>query len=72
MVPSVTALFIANKVLITPNRFSWPRFDVPNHPYIRWGLGISLGVKFGDSANLPPNKLLVDVSAAGCDFVDKA
>jgi hypothetical protein len=49
--------------------FVWPRFDVPTHPDIKWGLGISIGVKFGDSANLPPNKLLVQVSAAGCDFM---
>ncbi len=48
--------------------FASPRFDVPTHPPIRWGLGISLGVGFGDSANLPANKLLVEVSSAGCDF----
>jgi hypothetical protein len=49
--------------------FVWPRFDVPTHPPIRWGLGISIGVRFGDSANLPPNKLLFEISSAGCDFV---
>jgi len=52
--------------------FVWPRFDMPAHPAIKWGLGISIGVKFGDAANLPPNKLLVEVSAAGCDFMLKA
>ena len=52
--------------------FVFPRFDVPTHPYIKWGLGISVGVKFGDAANLPPNKLLVELSAAGCDFMLKA
>lgn len=52
--------------------FVWPRFDVPTHPPIKWGLGISIGIKFGDAANLPPNKLLVEVSAAGCDFMLKA
>ncbi len=52
--------------------FVWPRFDVPTHPDIKWGLGISIGVKFGDGANLPPNKLLVEISSAGCDFMVKA
>ena len=61
-----------NGLNLSPRGFSWPRFDVPNHPYIRWGLGISVGIKFGDSANLPPNKLLVDISSAGCDFVVRA
>jgi len=51
--------------------FVWPRFDVPAHPDIKWGLGISIGVKFGDGANLPPNKLLVEISSAGCDFMLK-
>jgi hypothetical protein len=51
--------------------FVWPRFNVPAYPPIKWGLGISIGVKFGDSANLPPNKLLFEISSAGCDFVVK-
>ncbi|TRT52779.1 MAG: hypothetical protein EWV85_15140 [Microcystis aeruginosa Ma_QC_C_20070703_M131] len=51
--------------------FSWPRFDVPTHPPIRWGLGISIGVRFGDGANLPANKLLVEISSVGCDFAVK-
>lgn len=55
---------------LSPRGFIWPRFDVPNHPYIGFGLGISVGVKFGDGANLPSNKLLVDISSAGCDFVE--
>lgn len=49
--------------------FISPRFDVPTHPAIKWGLGISIGVKFGDAANLPPNKLLLEISSAGCDFM---
>ncbi len=52
--------------------FAMMRFDVPAHPYIKLGLGISIGVKFGDGANLPPNKLLVEISSAGCDFLGKA
>lgn len=61
-----------HNVNLSPRSFIWPRFDVPNHPPIRWGLGISIGLKFGDDANLPWNKLLVDISSAGCDFVVKA
>lgn len=54
---------------LSSKQFSWPRFDVPTHPPIKWGLGISIGVKFGDDANLPPDKLLMEISSAGCDFV---
>ncbi len=52
--------------------FVWPRFEVPADPFVLWGLGISVGVQFGDSANLPPNKLLVEFSSAGCDFISKS
>lgn len=48
------------------------RFDVPTHPSINWGLGVSIGVKFGDGANLPPDKLTLDLSSVGCDFVQKS
>jgi hypothetical protein len=57
--------------LTAPNSFRWPRFEVPGHPPIKWGLGISVGLKFGDGANLPSNKLLIDFSSAGCDFVTR-
>ena len=50
------------------NDFVWPRFDVVSHPYIKWGLGISIGVKFGDGANLPVNKLLLDISSVASGF----
>jgi hypothetical protein len=60
-----------NGLNLSSRVFRTPRFGVPNHPYIRRGLGISFGVKFGDSANLPKNKLLVDISSAGCDFIVK-
>jgi len=42
------------------------RFDVPGHPDIKWGLGISIGVKFGtDSAKSPRMEFI----AGGCDFL---
>lgn len=47
-------------------------FEVPSNPYLYRGLGISIGVSFGDSANLPPDKLFVEISAAGCTFLVKA
>lgn len=56
---------------LTPQgNFAFLRFDVPMHPKLQWGLGISIGVKFGDSANLPPaTRLHIDFSAVGCDFM---
>jgi hypothetical protein len=61
-----------NGLALSLGNLSWPRFDVPNHPPVRWGIGVSVGLKFGDSANLPRNKLLVDISSVGCDFVLRA
>lgn len=58
--------------LAPQGHWSTPRFDVPTKPDIKWGLGLSLGVAFGDDANLPSNKLLVEISAAGCDFMQEA
>lgn len=52
--------------------FVTERFDVSTHPAIRWGLGISIGVNFSDSANLPKDCLSVQISSAGCDFMVKA
>jgi hypothetical protein len=43
-------------------------FSVPMRPPVYYGIGISILLKFGDDANLPSNKLLVDLSAAGCYF----
>jgi len=59
-----------NDLNLSPEKISMLRFDVPNQPLIKHGLGISVGVKFGDDANLPANKLLVDITSAGCDFVE--
>lgn len=55
--------------LTSQGSFHWPRFDVPKHPLIKWGLGVSIGVKFNDDANLPNNKLLLEISSVGCDFL---
>ncbi|MDR4484418.1 MAG: DUF6623 family protein [Nitrospirales bacterium] len=45
--------------------FDWPRFDVPTHPKVKWGLGISLGVTF-EGTNETENRM--EFSSAGCDF----
>ena len=43
--------------------WSTPRWDVPNTPEIRWGLGISFKVSYGSGS---PRRL--EVSAGGADF----
>lgn len=55
---------------LTSSGVTTRRFGVPSSPKVYWGLGISVNVKFGDDANLPANKLLVDFVSAGCDFVE--
>jgi hypothetical protein len=54
--------------LASGGRFRLSRFGVPMRPPVYYGIGVSILLKFGDGANLPANKLLVDLSAAGCDF----
>ena len=46
--------------------FDWPRFDVPTHPDIKWGLGISIGVRF-EGTSAAQNQM--EFSSAGCDFL---
>jgi hypothetical protein len=41
------------------------RFDVPTHPNVYWGIGISLGVHFGTGAG----GRYMRFHSAGCDFV---
>jgi hypothetical protein len=51
------------------DHWSCPKFEIPTTPEIKWGVGISIGVGFSDDANLPANKLLLDISSVGCDFL---
>lgn len=51
---------------LSPRAWSLQPFDVPNDPEIRWGLGISIGVRF-QGAN--PNDNRIEFSSAGCDFI---
>ena len=51
---------------VSPRAWSLQQFDVPNDPEIRWGLGISIGVRF-QGVNPADNR--VEFSSAGCDFI---
>jgi len=51
---------------LSPRAWSLQQFDVPNDPEIRWGLGISIGVRF-QGAN--PNDNRIEFSSAGCNFI---
>jgi hypothetical protein len=44
------------------------RILVPYWPRVLWGLGLSVGVTFGDDAGLPADGLGMDIFAAGGDF----
>lgn len=50
---------------LNPNNWEWPRFDVPGHPEILWGVGISIQVGFG--VENVSHKM--EFSSAGCDFI---
>ena len=50
---------------LAPTSWSTPRFDVPSHPEIKWGLGISIGVTVGGSAG----SRNMEFASAGCDFL---
>lgn len=41
------------------------RFDVPTHPLVKWGIGISVGVDFKDGAASRVMRFM----SAGCDFI---
>jgi hypothetical protein len=41
------------------------RFDVPTHPPVNWGVGISVGVSFGGGSG----SLVMKFKSAGCDFI---
>jgi hypothetical protein len=49
---------------LAPNTFGLERFDVANHPEVRWGLGISFKGSFGTGGTRR-----IEVRSAGGDFV---
>ena len=53
-----------NGVNLTGN-VGFARFDVPTHPAIKWGLGITIGVNFGQGSG----SHVMRFRSAGCDFI---
>ncbi len=58
------AIAIHNGVNLSGNA-GFRRFDVPNHPPVKWGVGISIGVHFGSGAG----SRVMRFKSAGCDFI---
>lgn len=50
---------------LSPSSFGFHRFDVPGKPDVRWGVGISIGVRFGGGTD---TENTLEFSSAGCDF----
>ena len=55
----------------TSGAFRMSKFPVPSSPDVRFGIGISLKVEFGDSAGFTEEQrpLMFDVSSAGFGFM---
>ena len=51
---------------LSPTSFGLNRFDVPGHPEVKWGIGISVGVRFTGSTDAQNT---MEIAAAGCDFL---
>lgn len=51
---------------LAPTSFSTHRYAVPGKPEVRWGIGVTLGVRF-TGADSSQNTM--DISSAGCDFL---
>ncbi|MCK6627302.1 MAG: tyrosinase family protein [Anaerolineae bacterium] len=51
---------------LSPRTWSLQRLDVPNNPEIRWGIGISIGVRFQGTTT---NDNLIEFSSAGSEFL---
>lgn len=51
---------------LAPTSFSMHRFNVPGKPDVRWGIGVTLGVRFTGTTNAQNT---MEISSAGCDFI---
>ncbi|HNW88417.1 MAG TPA: hypothetical protein PKN48_02070 [Bacteroidales bacterium] len=51
---------------LSPSSWNWPRYEVPGKPEIKWGVGISIGVRF-EGATDANNTL--EFSSVGADFL---
>jgi|LGVE01.1.fsa_nt_gb hypothetical protein len=65
-------IYDGEKMIATHNNVNlsgdhmFERFDVPGHPDVRWGLGISIGVRFGTEKGKSHR---MEFISAGCDFL---
>jgi hypothetical protein len=51
---------------LSPTGWEWPRFAVPGKPEIKWGVGISIGVKFNGTTD---SQNTMEFSSVGADFL---
>lgn len=56
---------------LSSNGFSTPRFQVPYLPPVKWGLGISIGVRYSAKPANSSKEPVIEISSAGCDFLDE-
>jgi hypothetical protein len=61
-----TRIAAHDNLRLSPRNWTTQQFDVPGDPAVRWGIGLSIGVRFGGATALE-NRL--EFSAAGCDFL---
>ena len=59
-----TRIAVHNGVNLSGNA-GFRRFDVPNNPPVMWGVGISIGVNFGNGSG----SRVMRFKSAGCDFL---
>ena len=60
-----TKIAVHNGINIVGNK-EFIRFDVPTHPHVRWGIGISIGVTFKNGSG----SRVMRFKSAGCDFIE--
>lgn len=61
-----TRIMAHDNLRLSPRPWTLQHFDIPNDPEIRWGLGISIGVRF-QGATTADNR--IEFSSAGGDFI---
>lgn len=50
---------------LSPSSWGMQRFDIPGNHDVRWGIGISIGVRFSGSTD---GQNTMEFASAGCDF----
>jgi len=61
-----TRIFAADNLNLSPAALGFERFVVPNKPEVRWGVGVTVGVRF-TGANDAQNTM--EFASAGVDFL---